>query len=114
MNLKINVLGTDYTVVDRALSEDSTLEGLAGYCDHDGHLIVIRTQDDECPSSNFDAYRREVLRHELIHAALYESGLGDSWEHNTLTGHDETVVDWFAIQFPKLVKIFMEAGCGEG
>ena len=51
-------------------------------------------------------YKNSVKRHELIHAFLYESGLDAcSWANN------EEMVDWIAIQFPKLFKAFQEVGC---
>lgn len=38
-----------------------------------------------------------MIRHELVHAFLFESGLSvNSWADN------EEIVDWIAIQFPKL------------
>ena len=46
-------------------------------------------------------YRQQVIRHELVHAFLFESGLGaDSW------GINEEIVDWIAYQFPKMAEAF--------
>ena len=52
-------------------------------------------------------YQRKVIRHELTHALLFESGLSNdsSWAEN------EEVVDWIAIQFPKMIKAFEEVDC---
>lgn len=42
----------------------------------------------------------------IIHAFLHESGLDVcSWAHN------EEMVDWLAIQFPKLYEAFLQADC---
>lgn len=49
---------------------------------------------------------RKQLRHEIIHAFLAESGLQSNYEHYKQFGHEETIVDWFAIQFPKMIKAF--------
>lgn len=49
------------------------------------------------------------MRHEIIHAFLAESGLQANYEHYRQFGHDETLVDWMAIQFPKIYKAFREA-----
>lgn len=48
----------------------------------------------------------EIERHELIHAFLYECGLNDSsdWARN------EELIDWLAIQFPKINVLFEKAG----
>jgi len=48
----------------------------------------------------------------VIHAFHFESGLGFNYQHNPL-GVDETVTDWFAYQYPKLKKAFIELGCDE-
>ena len=45
---------------------------------------------------------------EIIHAFMFESGLGSSWQHAEEFGHDETTVDWFARQFTKIHKAFVE------
>ena len=54
------------------------------------------------------SYRKKQLRHEIIHAFLSESGLQCNWQHTEQFGHDETTVDWFAIQSPKIFEVFKE------
>lgn len=49
--------------------------------------------------------KNRIIRHEIIHAFLFESGLGFNFEHKPY-GHDETTVDWFAFQWPKIEKVF--------
>lgn len=51
----------------------------------------------------------KVIRHELIHAFIYESGLSNEnkWAEN------EELVDWIAIQFPKLKKCFEKIWASE-
>ena len=55
---------------------------------------------------DFEKIMKKQLRHEIIHAFLAESGLQANYEHYRQFGHDETLVDWFAIQFPKMIKAF--------
>lgn len=76
------------------------------------------TEEDEGCSSTY-AFRKEIhidtgskvenveelVRHEVIHAFQFESGLAFNWEHKPL-GVEETTVDWFAIQWPKINKVF--------
>ena len=45
--------------------------------------------------------KKEILRHELIHAFLVESGL-----NRNCGWHNEEMVDWLAIQFNKIKDIF--------
>ena len=54
-----------------------------------------------------EIYRKKTLRHEIIHAFLNESGLSDS--SNQFDGEwakNEEMVDWFAIQAPKIFSAF--------
>jgi hypothetical protein len=103
---KINVLGTEYTVE----YEDLKGEGIDGFCDFTSRRIVIRS-DNENGLENFEANQKKQLRHEIIHAFLSESGLQANFEHCNRFGHEETMVDWIAIQFPKLLKAFEAADC---
>lgn len=42
-------------------------------------------------------------------SVMFESGLAENWEHKDY-GQEETVVDWFAIQGPKIYRAWTEAG----
>lgn len=59
-----------------------------------------------------ESYYKKVLRHELMHAFLNESGLSaNSTVPDCAWAKNEEMVDWFAIQSPKIFKVFSEAGC---
>lgn len=110
MTLKIDVLGTEYIILKKSKDEDVILQSCDGYCDKTSHLIVVTTQGAECNLDNFESYQKKIIRHEIIHAFLFESGLHENWKHEEW-GHDETYVDWIASQFPKLMKVFQVANC---
>ena len=57
-----------------------------------------------------DVYFKSSLRHEIIHAFLNESGLKDNFEHVPRMGHEETMVDWIANQFPKIADVYEKLG----
>ena len=106
---KVSILGTEYTVFERTENEDVRLEHCDGYCDTSTKEIVIRLIEGDLMSKrNLGQYRNVVIRHEVIHAFLAESGLDGNghkaghWEAN------EEMVDWFAIQFPKIVRVFKD------
>lgn len=101
----VNVLGTQYKVIQSNSGKDMTLETSDGYCDHTVKTCVIDTFKLAPGSvSDLQEYRKKVIRHELIHAFLFESGLGhESW------GTNEEIVDWIAFQFPKMLQAFQEA-----
>lgn len=107
--IKVNVLGTEYTVEYRGKDEDKMLgTSCDGYCDHTAQLIVVCSADEDWDLADTTMYQKQVLRHELIHAFMFESGLGGSWEHKQF-GQEETTVDWMARLFPKMLAAFQQA-----
>ena len=48
------------------------------------------------------------MRHEILHAFLYESGLRENSCTSFAWAENEEMIDWFAIQFPKILKIYGE------
>lgn len=116
---KINVLGTEYTIETHKISEDEYMEKehLSGYCGEESKLIVIADMSEKKYFPDFDekeqeSYYKKVLRHELMHAFLNESGLSaNAIVPDCAWAKNEEMVDWFAIQAPKLFKVFQEAGC---
>jgi len=63
---------------------------------------------DKLELGDIKEYVRCNLRHEIIHAFLSESGLQNNWEHKDY-GHEETTIDWFAIQFYKIAGAIRDA-----
>lgn len=104
--MKIDVLGTEYEIEYKELKEDS----IDGYCDYTSKHIVLRS-DNANDVEDFKALQNKQLRHEIIHAFLAESGLQANFEHCNRWGHEETMVDWIAVQFPKLLVAFKAADC---
>lgn len=112
----VGVLGTDYSISVCKVSEDNYMKEnrLAGYCCEESKKIVVAdmSEADYFPSMDEkeqEVYKKKVLRHELIHAFLNESGLSDS--ANAFTGawaKNEEMIDWLAIQAPKIIKAFRE------
>jgi hypothetical protein len=115
--MRINILGIDYKILFKVLNEDDVLKDYDGYCDSPNRTIVIRRYTEEerkkdNMTDNLDGYNKKVLRHEIIHAFLYESGLsGNSMRYDNAWPRNEEMVDWIAIQFPKILLAFKEADC---
>lgn len=104
--MKINVLGTKYNLKFKTVRTESKLEGCVGFCDYSTkELIVDKMIPDENSMANLPYYKRKVIRHEIIHAFLMESGLdvNSDWATN------EEMVDFFAMQIEKMYKAFREA-----
>lgn len=102
----VNVLGTEYKIKFKKLSSD---EG-DGECDWTNKTLIIRKNNIN-NIGNFKELQKNTLRHEITHAFMCESGLSHNWQHPSEFGQDETTVDWFAIQSPKIFKAFGEVGC---
>lgn len=111
-DLVVNVLGTEYGLwMNVPEEEDKPLEHCSGYCDKTTKRIVIAKVGKECTLGNPSEYVKYVIRHELIHAFLFESGIGGdtTWD---IPGeeHPEHMVQWIAMQFPKIMKLFETIG----
>lgn len=104
---KINVLGTIYTIYERTSDEDKILEDADGYCDKTVKQIIISKRGPYCNLQKPEEYTKKLLRHEIIHAFLYESGF-DCNIYNYSINHNEIYVDWYAYQFSKILKVFNE------
>lgn len=108
--MKVNILGTEYTITEKSREEDDFLNEMDGYCDKTTKQIVIVKKTPDSNLGDWEVYRKKIMRHEIIHAFLFESGLHENFEHRTW-GHDETMIDWVACQFSKMQKVFEQAGC---
>ena len=104
--MKVNVLGAKYSLIESNSTKDVVLNDKDGYCDTSIKVCVVDEMNITDPNAkkNLPEYKKAVKRHELIHAFLYESGLDtQSWANN------EEMVDWIAIQFPKMLQAFKDA-----
>lgn len=112
----VNILGTEYKIEKKAYKDEPVFEKkrIDGYCDSFQKLIVFCDLDtfdrwDDEPDTTKRECEKEILRHEITRAFLTESGLADS--SNPTDGAwamNEEMVDWFAIQSPKIFKVFQE------
>ena len=117
-SMKVNVLGTSYNIRRVDYGKDEFMEKMnyGGYCDGVKKEIVILNlkSTPNWEKESEDSIRdveTTTLRHELVHAFLNESGLqcssftpGNAWAKN------EEMVDWIAIQFPKMLEAFRKVG----
>lgn len=103
---KVNILGTEYTIKEATIEEDYKLEEANGYCDVTTKEIVVeKIKEDKFTVKDTKAFTDKVLRHEIIHAFLYESGLHTSTENQWSI--NEEMIDWIAIQLPKIIDVLI-------
>jgi len=98
---KINILGTEYKIVH--YKKHNFQENADGECFIYDKKIKIRKASkmlsDECNEHEKRERYKEVLRHEITHSILFESGMSEY-------SRDENLVEWIAIKFPKLLELF--------
>ena len=119
MKMKVDVLGTKYTIKRVNHGQDDYIDKMnfCGYCDGSKKEIVIlnlksvpdwKDESDAAIQEN----EKTTIRHELIHAFLNESGLQwNSFTPEKAWAKNEEMVDWFAIQIPKILAAFKAADC---
>ena len=105
------ILGTRYRIIRQAYNIH---EDLLGYTNSATKIICITLHETmpgwkDKSSKEIDIEEKTTLRHEIFHAFLNESGLQccanqyrGSWSRN------EEMIDFLAIQSPKIFKVFQE------
>lgn len=117
MTTKVTILGTKYTVRTGVSPQtDTGLINRFGYSNPVAKVIVVADMDslegwrDESDESKQNVVNA-TLRHEIIHVFLYESGLWASSTGTDTWAMNEEMVDWIAVQFPKILKVYKQLGC---
>ena len=104
----VQILGTLYAV-RFDVPEEKMPEGADGCMDQSTHIIKIDKIEASRESlQNLDSYKKKVLRHEIVHAFLYESGLWNNSGDIRSWGQSEEIADWIAIQSPKIFRAFKD------
>lgn len=119
MTSKVNILGTEYEIYIKKYNEEEAFERrkIDGYCDSYTRKIVVcdmttsKGWEKEEPET-CQAAQKQILRHEIVHAFLSESGLADcSARYEGAWPRNEEMVDWIALQGPKIYEAWKQAGC---
>jgi len=101
---KVNILGTDYEIIETTANDEPRLENADGWCGYYDNQILIESNafkhhqggDVELLKTE---YKKFIKRHEICHAFFNESALDDY-------NRNEQLVTWIARQFPKMLKAF--------
>ena len=105
---KVNILGSEWIVKEHFEFQDELLSDCDGYCDWATKEIVV-SKVNESTLGNPEAYSRKILRHEIVHAFLYESGLSECSSKVEPWALNEEMVDWIARQGQRIYKAWEEA-----
>lgn len=107
----VNILGTFYRIEITTPDKDVRMADKDGLTDPSTKRILIndfsqvREEDPADALDNKVWFRDQVMRHEIIHAFLTESGCVDAFWHT------EDMVNWLAYMEPRLHAAFVDAGC---
>lgn len=91
-------------------------DGVDGRCDsYLKNIYVVNclerygNPDIEKPFKYYYLHELEILKHEIIHAFLNESGLKHETHSSCTWSQNEEMIDWFAIMFDRIHLTFIEA-----
>ena len=108
--MEVDVLGEKYVITITNDGDEKRLIDCDGLCDETVREIIAedyKTKANDAQSKkDLSVQTRKVVRHEIVHAFLFESGLAENsdWAQN------EEMVDWFAKQGPKIYAAWVKAG----
>ena len=102
----VMILGAVWTVRSATETEEPRLDGVNGFTDWTTRTIYLE-KNTQGNLGSIEIYMNQVIKHEVVHAFMFESGLGDAFEHKDY-GQEETIVDWFAFQMGKIANVVME------
>lgn len=108
--MKIDILGTEYKVVQGSQTTFPELADVDGYIDTSTKTIVVDDMksiiNEKGMKKNLEEHKKAIMRHEVIHAFLFESGLAENSNASDAWAVNEEMVDWLAIQAPKIFSTF--------
>lgn len=108
--MKIDILGTEYKVVQGSQTTFPELADIDGYTDTSTKTIVVDDMksiiNEKGMKKNLEEHKKAIMRHEVIHAFLFESGLAENSNTSNAWAVNEEMVDWLAIQAPKIFSVF--------
>ena len=115
--MTVNILGTPYEIIVKKYDEEEAFDrrSIAGFCDGYAKEIVVcdmhtyKGWENEAEKTVVAA-QKQTIRHEIVHAFFYESGLWDnSFGIDNSWAKNEEMVDWIAIQGAKIYNAWQEA-----
>ena len=111
----VSIMGTCYDIhfvdeyPERLKDAGEYADGLFNRCNRE--IYILKSKEKDFTDEGRERHMNRVLRHEIMHAYLEESGLAASSNMTPAWAQNEEMVDWLAIQSPKIFATFQEVGC---
>lgn len=108
----VNIMGVDWTL--KIVADDPAFDKAQGYTNYASREIIVEAIKEPSNPLDFDLKaqyinQKRVIRHEVVHAYLFECGLADDsasvsegWAIN------EEMIDWFARISPRIFDTYKE------
>ena len=77
---QVSILGSNWDIHESDEIQEPRLVGADGFCDDSTKEIFVDSLekiDKSCAKKNLESHKKKVLRHEITHAFLCESGLAE-------------------------------------
>ncbi|MBQ7792923.1 MAG: hypothetical protein IJ366_00555 [Clostridia bacterium] len=107
--MTVNILGTEYKIIVKNYDEEEAFSknSYSGFCNGYKKEIVLcdmhtfKGWENEDEETIVNCHKQD-LRHEIVHAFFYESGLWDNSCCGGAWAKNEEMVDWIALQGEKI------------
>lgn len=99
---RIKGLFVEFRGVCNSLDKEIIVQDMNNELGKDGNLLTMASTE-EGQARCEEIIMNDTARHEIVHAFLKESGLGNEFDEAS-----EVMVDWIALQLPKIVKACCE------
>lgn len=115
--ITIDILGSTWSISEVKFHDDPYCEAnnVDGYCNYaTKHIVCVKQRSvpgkEELADEEVVYLTKRTLRHEIVHAFLHESGLNSDASQTTGSwAENEEMVDWFALQGPKIYVAWRQA-----
>lgn len=117
-NSTVDILGQPYDIIWKSYEDDqifskNKIEGFENRFTKQIVICDMRTHPNwkDEDEQTIQARQKHLLRHEIVHAFLDESGLSDgSFRYDKAWSANEEMVDWIALQGMKIAKAWQDVG----
>lgn len=109
----VNILGNKWTIIFTTVDKEPRLKDADGFCDRTVKKIVIdemKREGSDFTIEDITSYKNKVIRHEIVHAFLFESGLGECSYSPVAWALNEEMIDWIASMTPKMYEVWKQLG----